>query len=44
MHLQYILQLDPGGSIPGWILNMFATKGPMETFEHLKKKLEILSR
>jgi len=44
MHLQYILQLDPGGSTPGWILNMFATKGPMETFGNLKKKLEILSR
>jgi len=44
MHLQYILQLDPGGSIPGWILNIFATKGPMETFRNLKKKLEVLSR
>ena len=44
MHLQYILQLDPGGSTPGWIINMFATKGPMETFGKLKKKLEVLSR
>lgn len=44
MHLQYILQLDPGGSTPGWILNMFATKGPMETFGNLKRKLEVLSR
>jgi hypothetical protein len=44
MHLQYILQLDPGGSIPGWILNTFATKGPMETFSNLKKRLELFSR
>lgn len=44
MHLQYILQLDPGGSIPGWILNMFATKGPIETFENLKNRMESLNR
>jgi len=44
MHLQYTLQVDPGGSIPGWVLNIFATKGPMETFGNLKKRLEIMSR
>jgi hypothetical protein len=44
MHLQYILQVDPGGSIPGWILNMFATKAPMETFKNLREKMELLNK
>ncbi|MBS1600420.1 MAG: hypothetical protein JST75_19480 [Bacteroidetes bacterium] len=44
IHLIYILQLDPGGSVPTWVLNLFSTKGPMETFENLKKKMELLNR
>lgn len=44
IHLQYILQLDPGGSVPTWVLNLFATKGPLETFENLKKKMELLNK
>lgn len=44
LHLQYILQVDPGGSIPAWILNMFATKGPMETFMNLKEKMGLLNK
>jgi hypothetical protein len=43
IHVQYTLQVDPGGSIPSWILNMFATKGPLETFGNLKKKIEALN-
>ncbi|HEY4060476.1 MAG TPA: START domain-containing protein [Puia sp.] len=44
MHLQYTLQVDPGGSIPSWVLNIFSTKGPLETFGNLKKRLEDLNR
>lgn len=44
IHLQYILQVDPGGSIPVWILNIFATKGPLETFRNLKAKMELLNK
>jgi hypothetical protein len=44
IHLQYILQIDPGGSIPAWILNSFVTKAPVETFSKLKKKMEDLNR
>src|ERR1700722_10370646 len=36
IHLQYILQVDPGGAVPAWILNSFATKAPIETFTALK--------
>jgi START domain len=44
IHLQYILQIDPGGSIPAWILNGFVAKAPLETFSNLKKKMEDLNR
>ncbi len=43
LHLEYILQLDPGGSTPAWLLNNFAAKAPLETFANLRKKMEALS-
>lgn len=43
IHVDYILQLDPGGSLPGWIINMFSTSGPLETFENIKKKMTALN-
>ena len=43
VHVEYILQIDPGGCLPGWIANMFATRGPMETFGSLKKKMGTLN-
>ena len=36
----YILELDPGGSIPAWIANMFADKGPYGTFANLAEQLK----
>jgi len=44
IHLEYILAVNPGGSIPAWILNLFATRGPMETFERLKEKMVSLNK
>jgi hypothetical protein len=44
IHLQYILQIDPGGSVPAWIINSFASKAPIETFAKLKQKMEDLNR
>lgn len=37
---EYTLEVDPGGSIPAWLINLFATKGPMETFKKLKVHLQ----
>ena len=31
----YIFEAEPGGSLPAWVANMFADKGPFETFKKL---------
>jgi hypothetical protein len=36
----YTLHVDPGGNIPAWLVNMFATKGPSESFKGLKLQLQ----
>src|SRR5665647_246953 len=38
--IEYYLNVDPGGSIPAWISNMFVAKGPYETFVNLSKLLK----
>jgi hypothetical protein len=43
VHVDYILELNPGGSLPAWILNLFSTKGPLETFENIKSKMQLLN-
>jgi len=39
IQITYILELDPGGSIPAWIANSFANKGPYGTFTNLAEQL-----
>ena len=39
--INYIFEAEPGGSIPAWLANMFADKGPFESF---KKLAELLKR
>ncbi len=43
IHVDYILELNPGGSLPAWILNLFSSKGPMETFENIRTKMKLLN-
>jgi hypothetical protein len=38
--VEYELQVDPGGNIPAWLINMFATKGPYESFKKLKQQVK----
>jgi hypothetical protein len=38
--INYFLAMDPGGSIPAWITNMFVAKGPFETFNNLASVLK----
>lgn len=41
IRIEYIFQAEPGGNIPAWIVNMFADKGPIESF---KKLADILKK
>jgi hypothetical protein len=43
IHVDYTLELNPGGTLPAWVLNLFSTKGPMESFENIKKKMIALN-
>jgi hypothetical protein len=35
--IDYHLEIDPGGSVPAWLVNQFSQKGPYESFRQLKK-------
>ena len=39
IQISYMVEVDPGGSIPAWIANMFVDKGPYESFKKLAEKL-----
>jgi hypothetical protein len=39
--VEYLAQADPGGTIPAWVINMFLTKGPYETFVKLREQLAV---
>ncbi|WP_255563689.1 START domain-containing protein [Mucilaginibacter rivuli] len=39
LHVTYEIEVDPAGAVPAWLINLFATKGPLETFEKLKLEL-----
>lgn len=43
IHIVYILEIDPGGAVPAWIMNMFGTKAPFITFQNLKQKMVLLN-
>ncbi len=38
--VEYTLHVEPGGSLPSWMVNMFATQGPLQIFEKLKLELQ----
>jgi hypothetical protein len=40
LNVTYILKMDPGGSVPAGVTNMFITKGPYETFSKLGEMLK----
>ena len=38
--INYIFEAEPGGSLPAWLANMFADKGPYESFKKLSEILK----
>lgn len=36
----FTLHVDPGGLIPAWLINLFATRGPLETFRNLRSQVK----
>ena len=40
IQISYLLEIDPGGSIPAWIANSFADKGPYGTFSNIAEQLK----
>lgn len=40
IRIEYILQVDPGGDLPAWLINPFASKGLVETFKNLRRQLQ----
>jgi hypothetical protein len=38
--VNYTLHVEPGGSVPAWMVNMFAAEGPLQMFKMLKQQLQ----
>jgi len=38
--VEYALHTDPAGALPSWLVNMFATEGPVKIFENIKVQLQ----
>ncbi len=38
--VEYTLQVDPGGMIPAWLVNMVASTGPYQSFIGLRKQVK----
>ncbi len=41
---EYIVSFDPSGAIPGWIMNMVVTKGPIQTIAALEKRSKMIEK
>jgi len=41
LNIEYTFDIDPGGSVPSWLVNMMADKGPLESFQNLRKRLKL---
>ena len=40
LHIVYVFEADPGGSLPSWLVNALVNKGPYESFKKLAEQLK----
>ena len=40
VRVEYTLHVDPAGSLPSWLVNMFSGEAPMQIFENLRLELK----
>lgn len=40
VHVHYKIDVDPGGSIPAWVTNMFAALAPWHTYNDLRERIK----
>jgi hypothetical protein len=40
VRVEYSLHVDPAGSIPAWLVNMFSGETPLQIFENLRQELK----
>jgi len=40
VRVEYALHVDPAGSLPSWLVNMFSGETPMQIFENLRQELK----
>lgn len=41
IRVEYTLQVDPAGSIPAWLVNLFASTGPYQSLKGLRKEVKL---
>jgi START domain len=40
LNIDYYIEIDPGGSVPAWIMNMVAAQAPHDSFKNLRAKIQ----
>jgi len=39
LSVKYAIQIDPGGSVPAWLINWVSANAPYQSFKNLKKQI-----
>jgi hypothetical protein len=44
LKVEYFIDVDPGGQIPAWVVNLVSTQAPYETFKNLMARIKSLKK